>query len=462
MMNKKCIYTCILGNYDILITPKYVCDDYDYICFTDQNITNDVWEIRKIPNDILDLSIELQNKWIKMHPHIILNEYDLTIFVDGNIFIKDNIDLLVNYDNDITLIKHTKNNIKSEAEACIKQYKVNVQDIHTQVNNYYNEGYVDTQLTYNGILIRKNTEISAEFNECWYKEVLKYTLRDQISSPYIIWKNNFNKYISYIEYKNIFDFIDICTHNRFDINLNNNLEFNDKQIKTALCCTTYNENDYILDFINYYICIGINHFFIYDCNDNNELIKILYHYIKLGYIDVIKWKYVNQLEETLAAYQECYENRLDDYDWCCFFCVNEYLRLYIDNNINDYLNRKMFNDANIILINSNIIDDKSNYVNPYMRKENRFFKSIVRCKSKIRNFYKAYINWMNNNIFMPEITRKYIDKIYKSYGINNQYDKKLGLVKKYNYKYCSLNIYPDKGFISNEKEKMYNDILNYI
>ena len=113
-MNKICIYTCIIGEYDYLITPKYTRDDIDYVCYTDQNIKSEIWEIRSIPDDICNLDKKIQNKWIKMHPHIILSNYDITIFVDANIFIKDDICSLIDYNKDITLVNSTRANLKNE------------------------------------------------------------------------------------------------------------------------------------------------------------------------------------------------------------------------------------------------------------------------------------------------------------------------------------------------------------
>ena len=461
-MNKICIYTCIIGEYDYLITPKYARDDVDYVCYTDQNIKSEIWEIRSIPNDICNLDKKIQNKWIKMHPHIILSNYDITIFVDANIFIKDDICSLIDYNKDITLVKSTRANLQKEIYACIAQNKVDASIVNNQYKFYVSQGYEDTQMTYNGILIRKNTYIVRQFNEEWYHETLCFTLRDQISSPYVIWKYNFGQFISYKEYNSIFNYVEIFTHNRYDKEYTVDMSHNESSIKTALCCVTYNENEYIEEFIRYYKNLGIDHIFIYDCNEDNELYEKLYRYLLVGYISIIKWKYVNQIEETLAAYQECYENRLEEYDWCCFFNAYEYLNLYKDSNINEYLNRKMFNNANVILVNNYIIDEKNKYVSKYMRKENRFFKSIVRSGSKIRNFYKSYVNWMTNNIFIPSLSKKYINKVYKSYGINDQYNSNLGLVKRYNYDFCSLNTYLNRTNFSESKTQLYQNIINYI
>ena len=40
-MNKKVIYTCLVGNYDVLRQPLAIDESYDYICFS-----NDIKEER--------------------------------------------------------------------------------------------------------------------------------------------------------------------------------------------------------------------------------------------------------------------------------------------------------------------------------------------------------------------------------------------------------------------------------
>ena len=39
-MNKKVIYTCLVGNYDVLRQPLAIDESYDYICFS-----NDIKEL---------------------------------------------------------------------------------------------------------------------------------------------------------------------------------------------------------------------------------------------------------------------------------------------------------------------------------------------------------------------------------------------------------------------------------
>ena len=51
MRNKKVIYTCISGDYDILNEPIVINKEWDYICFTDSDIQSEHWTIKKIPDD---------------------------------------------------------------------------------------------------------------------------------------------------------------------------------------------------------------------------------------------------------------------------------------------------------------------------------------------------------------------------------------------------------------------------
>ena len=76
--NKKVIYTCITNNYDNLIEDEFYLEDYDYICFTNnENLKSNRWKIEKIPNTLSSLSPVRQARYIKTHPHIFLSNYEL-------------------------------------------------------------------------------------------------------------------------------------------------------------------------------------------------------------------------------------------------------------------------------------------------------------------------------------------------------------------------------------------------
>ena len=89
--NKKAIYTCITNRYDNLFVHTYINNDWDYICFTDDKYLIDAkvygnWIIKPLYNSNMDNT--RINRWHKLHPHVILKEYDYSLWIDSNIDIK--------------------------------------------------------------------------------------------------------------------------------------------------------------------------------------------------------------------------------------------------------------------------------------------------------------------------------------------------------------------------------------
>ena len=81
---EKVIYTVLTGGYDRLEQPLVTDPSYHYICFGDTAGTSGVWELREIPFEGTPV---MRARWAKMHPHILLPEYDYSVFMDANLCI---------------------------------------------------------------------------------------------------------------------------------------------------------------------------------------------------------------------------------------------------------------------------------------------------------------------------------------------------------------------------------------
>ena len=86
-MNHKVIYTCLTGGYDRLEQPAVADPTWDYICFTDTEGQDGVWQLRKIPLDSPDPVS--RSRYPKILPHRVLPEYDYSLYMDANIRIMD-------------------------------------------------------------------------------------------------------------------------------------------------------------------------------------------------------------------------------------------------------------------------------------------------------------------------------------------------------------------------------------
>lgn len=195
--NKKVIYTCITGGYDNLITPTKFTNGFDYICFTDnKDLKSDFWEIRQLPKETEGLSQVKKQRYVKINSHLVLGEYDLSIWVDGNVTIKGDLnkflDGVMKDDCSIYVPEHpTRKCIYAESETVMAMKKDVKDNVKPQIDRYKEEGFPKNYgLLQSNIMVRKhNDEDCIKFMEEWFSELKDGSHRDQLSFNYVAWKN---------------------------------------------------------------------------------------------------------------------------------------------------------------------------------------------------------------------------------------------------------------------------------
>lgn len=189
------IYTAIFGGYDNLKTPKILNRNIQYICFSDQLIKCPPWKIIYIKPEFKDKRRE--NRKFKILSHKYLKDFKYSIYLDGSYEILDDLSKFVKKwlgKNCIAVEKHpVRNCLYDEARFCLKHKLDSRKLIVKQINKYFREGYPKNNgLATCHVLIRKHTEDVKNFNERWWREVKKFSRRDQISFNYITYKLNMN------------------------------------------------------------------------------------------------------------------------------------------------------------------------------------------------------------------------------------------------------------------------------
>lgn len=198
-MNNIVCYTCVTGGYDILKQPLIVSKNVDYVCFSDVVIPQPgIWRIKSIPDELKNLSNVKKQRIVKICPHRCLKEYDVSIWVDGNIQVKGDLnEFIFQYDLDkcplYTRVHPCRRCIYDEADICIKMKKGSYQEIMQQVNQYKKEGYpAKAGMVETGVLLRKHNDLKCQqFCNLWASELLLHSHRDQLSFNYICWKMHF-------------------------------------------------------------------------------------------------------------------------------------------------------------------------------------------------------------------------------------------------------------------------------
>ena len=196
--NKKVVYTCITGGYDTLRDPNYITEGFDYICFTDnKDIKSEIWQIKPLPKETEGLSQVKKQRFVKINPHLLLKDYDFSIWVDGNVALKDNLNEFVKNtmkdDCSVYVPQHpSRRCIYDEERIVVRMRKDKSENTRPQIERYKKEGFPPKYgLLQSNIMLRKhNNGDCIKLMETWWKELKNGSHRDQLSFNYASWKNS--------------------------------------------------------------------------------------------------------------------------------------------------------------------------------------------------------------------------------------------------------------------------------
>ena len=182
---KKVIYTVLTGNYDKLEQPRAVDSSYDYVCFTDKTGRDGVWQLREIP--FASDSPIVRARWAKLHPHALLPEYDLSVFMDANLCIASPIfyDQVAACKAPLALLEHPQRDcVYEELRYCYLKDKISTTVAFSQWKKLKEMGMPAHAGLYetNVVLRRHNLPEVAALDQLWWELLLDSGgTRDQLA-----------------------------------------------------------------------------------------------------------------------------------------------------------------------------------------------------------------------------------------------------------------------------------------
>lgn len=192
-MNDTVVYTAIFGDYDDLIEPSFSDPHCDYVCFTDQeSIKSNFWKVIYVKGE--HVSQILNNRMYKMMPHLYLNQYKFSMYIDSNIrLLSSPLDLVKSYiaKYSISCPEHEHRDcIYEEASECIRRGKANRSDVEKQMAYYEQQGFPHHfGLREMNIIIRcHNDENVIKLMNEWWDVFNAWSKRDQLSFYYAVWR----------------------------------------------------------------------------------------------------------------------------------------------------------------------------------------------------------------------------------------------------------------------------------
>ena len=186
------VYTAIFGNIDHLWTAE--THGVKHIAFVDSYkqehaTANPVWEQVVVPPG---WDNRRTARHFKTLPQYYMPEADVWVWMDCNVRLKISPKELVHsyLKHDFATFKHPDRDcLYDEATFCAKSGKDSADVLKEQTAIYEQRGMpVKWGLAETRIVIRRNNLFIRDLNLEWWEQIEGFSLRDQVSLPYIFWR----------------------------------------------------------------------------------------------------------------------------------------------------------------------------------------------------------------------------------------------------------------------------------
>lgn len=187
-------------------------------------------------------------------------------------------------------------------------------------------------------------------------------------------------------------------------------------MKIAICAMCRKENKYILEWLNYHRRLGINHFYLFDNNDeNDEKLSDVVNAVDVTIYDVHGRTALIAAGNQTGCYTKCYNEHKHEYDWFGFLDIDEFLTI-VRQSLPEFLSNNCFVDTDVIHFSWQIYGDcghtfyedkpvQERFPRPlpidaiYAQKfpENCWVKSFVKCGNK-RTVIQCHTAYVENGI----------------------------------------------------------------
>lgn len=194
MRPRCCVYTALYGDLDQLPEqPVRSKSALDFIAFVgDPRLTSDTWTVRHLPPRLPGDSVR-SARFAKLHPHLLLKEYDASLYIDCTVLLKRTPEalfdgLLFGQTETMACLRNSyRDNVADEALAIVDLGYGDPEACLRQLIAYAHARYRgDVPLMWTGLLLRfhHDARVVAAM-ETWWEHVLRYSRRDQLSFSYV-------------------------------------------------------------------------------------------------------------------------------------------------------------------------------------------------------------------------------------------------------------------------------------
>ena len=224
--NSLVVYTANFGSYSSLQSPPvYLLDKCKFVCFTDclEGVPAG-WNPVLVSNPPFGSNSRLNAKYYKILPHLFFPQYSYSLWIDSNLSIHSVENLLCLLDSFVSsshvfsFFNHpSRQCLYQEARVCIRYGKDASQRILKQVSFYKSLNIPNNLGLLSGrVLLRKHQSSSCiEAMNLWWDQILTFSIRDQISLPYVFHINSLRTCSTILPASDLLSIFNINHHSRY-------------------------------------------------------------------------------------------------------------------------------------------------------------------------------------------------------------------------------------------------------
>lgn len=108
----------------------------------------------------------------------------------------------------------------------------------------------------------------------------------------------------------------------------------EKKYKVSVCAIFKNEAPYLKEWIEFNHLVGVEHFYMYNNNSEDDYLSVLNPYIEKGWITLVQWPH-NQMQ--MESYKDCIKNFASETKWLGFIDIDEFIVPKSTDNVYDFL-----------------------------------------------------------------------------------------------------------------------------
>lgn len=110
----------------------------------------------------------------------------------------------------------------------------------------------------------------------------------------------------------------------------------EKKYNVSVCAIFKNEATYLREWLEFNHLVGVEHFYMYNNNSEDDYETILKPYIEKGWVTLVQWPH-NQ--KQMESYMDCIERFSSETKWLGFIDIDEFIVPKSTDNLYDFLKK---------------------------------------------------------------------------------------------------------------------------